>query len=152
MDTIKLQSGIKRIAITDDDDHELGVIQLNPTDVLWLDRFYTSLSAFQTQQDELERRYNALDSVTETDDNGAPVNLQDRVSLMKQACEDAFAEIDELFGAGTSAWAFRGIYDYAMIGQFLGGFIPYLESVRSEKVAQYAKPKKANGKRQVMKS
>lgn len=145
MDSIRIDSGIKRIAVNGDPER---VIVFNPTDITFAERFYALFHDFEAKQGEYQQRAEAIDQVQETDANGLPVNLADRIAFMREVCEYVHRQIDELFGAGTSLKAFEGVLDLEMIGQFFKGITPFVAHARSEQLAKYRRPKT---KRRVMK-
>jgi len=146
MDSIQINTGVKRIAINGD---ESRVIAFNPSDIQFAERFYTLMQDFDAKQSEYMQRAEVLDQETAIDDNGLPVNLGARIAFMRDICEYMNAQIDTLFGAGTSEKAFQGALDVELITQFFEGVTPFVQTARSEKMAKYAKTK--NGKRKVMK-
>lgn len=138
MDSIKINTGVKRIAVNDDPER---VIVFNPTDVNFAERFYALMRDFEQKQGDYQRRAEQIDKVTAVDPDGLPVNLPERIAFMREVCEYIHQQIDLLFGAGTSQKVFEGVLDIEVIGQFFAGITPFVETARSEKMAKYSKPK-----------
>ena len=135
MDSIRIDSGIKRISINDDPER---VISFNPSDVTFAERFYRLLGEFESKQAEYEKRAEALDaSPTELDEHGLPANAGEKIAFMREVCEFMHERIDYLFGAGTSQKVFEGVLALEPIGQFFDGIVPFIQKSRSEKVAKY---------------
>lgn len=134
MDSIKITTGEKRIAINDDPGR---VIVFNPTDVLFAEKFYSLIGEFQTRLTEYEKRSEEIDQVQDVDGNGLPANLDQRLALMREACEYMRERIDYLFGAGTSHKAFGDTLELDVFQQFFEGITPFVKEARTEKIAQY---------------
>ena len=142
MDSIKIDSGIKRIAVNDDPDR---VIVFNPSDIQFAERYYDLTRDFEIKLAEYEKRAEVIDQVTEVDTIGLPVNMADRIAFMRDICEYVYGQIDRLFGAGTSQKAFDGTLGLDMIQQFFEGITPFVQQARQAKVGKYL-PKKRAGK------
>jgi hypothetical protein len=140
MDSIKINSGVKRIAINDDPER---VITFNPTDIVFAEKFYKVLGEFQAQLKEYENKARAIEGVKEVDADGLPVNLTDRIGVMREVCEYFAKQVDYLFGAGTAQKVTEGAVDIEIYEQFFTGITPFIQKARADKVAQYgSKPTK----------
>jgi hypothetical protein len=136
MDSIRIDSGIKRISINEDPER---VISFNPSDVTFAERFYKLIGEFEAKQAEYEQRAEALDaSPNELDGHGLPANAGEKIAFMREVCEFMHGKIDYLFGNGTSQKVFEGVLSLEPIGQFFDGIVPFIQKSRSEKVAKYA--------------
>jgi hypothetical protein len=138
MDSIRIDTGIKRIAINDDPDR---VIVFNPSDILFAEKFYKLVAEFEQKLGEYQQRAAALDDA-ETDSNGLPVNMQARIDILRESCEYVRGRVDYLFGDGTSQKVFGDALSLDVFTQFFDGITPFIQSVRSEKIARYAATKK----------
>ena len=135
MDSLRIDSGIKRIAINDDDSR---VIEFDPSDVLFAERFYALIRSFEEKQAEYETRAAELDSGRDVlDNNGLPTNLSESLSFMREVCEFLRNKIDDLFGAGTSQKAFGDALSLDMIEQFFTGIAPFIQNARAGKIEKY---------------
>jgi hypothetical protein len=134
MDSLKINTGIKRIMINDDPDN---IITFNPSDVAFAERFYSLISEFEGKLAEFKARSEAIDANTEVDINDIPVNLQDRLDLMRDACIYIRERIDHLFGDGTSQKVFGDVLNLDCFTQFFEGITPFIQTARSEKLAKY---------------
>lgn len=134
MDSIQINTGIKRIAINDDEER---MITFNPTDVRFAERFYALAHDLESKLTEYQQRHEALDQVTAVDDNGLPVNLDTRITFMREFCEYIYAQIDTLFGAGTSETVFEGALNPDAITQFFDGLTPFFQRARADKLKPY---------------
>jgi hypothetical protein len=139
MDSIRIETGIKRIAINDDPER---VIEFNPTDVLFAEKFYNLIRAVEKKEVEYLQRANEVVNNQSVDDNGIPENLESGISLLREVCEFVRGEIDKVFGSGTSQKAFGDTYSFDVFEQFLDGITPFIKSSRSQKTAQYIKQNK----------
>ncbi len=136
MDTLVLSSNTKKIAITRDGE-ETGVLNFDPSDVIFAEKFYNLIAEFQAKAREYEPRALALDGNKATDSNNLPVNFGERIALLREVCEYIRARIDHLFGIGTSQAAFGDVYDTDLIVQFLDGLKPFFQKTRAAKIEKY---------------
>lgn len=132
MDSIKIDVGIKRVCINDD---ETRVIEFNPTDVTFAERFYSLVRDFDAKQADYLARAEAI----QTDD------VESGLALLHEICDYMRGQIDFLFGEGSSQAAFGEALSLDAIGQFLEGITPFIQFARAEKLAKYSPQKK--GKR-----
>lgn len=137
MNSLRIDAGLVRIVINDDPER---VIEFNPGDVLFAERFYNLLAEFEAKESDFSSRAEALDQ-TEVD------NMGERLAFMREVCEFMRAKIDGLFGAGTSQKAFGDSLSLEMFEQFFAGITPFIKAARQERTAQY-RPRK--GRKRVM--
>ena len=141
MDVIKTTTGVKEITV-ERDGVTAGVIRFNPSDVLFAEKFYHLVGEFEEKMEEYEARSNAIEKNTSLDDNHLPVNMDERLALLREACLFVRERIDHLFGAGTSQAAFGETLVLDVFNQFFEGVTPFVQHARAEKLAQYAPVKK----------
>lgn len=135
MDSIRIDNGIKRIAINDDPER---VISFNPSDVTFAEKFYQMIGDFEKKQAEFEQRAKELDaSANELDEHGIPENVGEKLAFTREVCAYMHAKIDYLFGEGTSKVVFEGVMSLEAIGQFFDGIVPFIQKSRADKVAKY---------------
>lgn len=140
MQSLQINTGEIRLAINDDPER---VIVLRPNDAIFAEKFYKMLGSFQTKFTEYQGRAVAVESKTETDENDIPLNTGERIELLKEICQYAHGQIDELIGVGTSQIVFGDSLNIDAIVQFFDGIRPYVQTARAEKVAKYSnKPPK----------
>jgi hypothetical protein len=135
-DSIRIDSGVKRIMINDDPSR---VIEFNPKDVIFAEKFYGLVADFKGKQDDFIARAEALEAVIETDELGLPINTGERIQLVREVCEWAKDKIDSVFGAGTSQKVFGDAVSIPMFTQFFEGITPFIEEVRGDQVQKYSK-------------
>lgn len=141
MDSIRIDTGEKRIAINDDPER---VIIFNPEDIGFAERFYQLMQDFEAKQDEYQARADELDN-QELDERGIPSRIGESLALLREVCEFLEERIDHLFGPGTSQKVFGDALTLDMFEQFFTGIIPYVQTARSGKVAKYAPGKRRGG-------
>jgi hypothetical protein len=122
MDSIRIDTGERRIAINDDPDR---VIVFNPEDVVFAERFYAIVAEFETKLTGYQDRYDQL----ETD--------PDKLALLRETCEYIREKVDYVFGSGTSQTVFGDAMTLNMFEQFFSGIMPFIRSTRTEKIKQY---------------
>ena len=135
MESIRINSGV-RIAINNDPDR---VIEFNPSDVAFAERFYQLLRDFEVKQVEYQERGAKLNLGAELDEYGLPKKLDEALSLLREVCEFMRERIDHLFGAGTSEKAFGDSLDLDLFDQFFEGIMPFIKTERTEKIKKYTR-------------
>jgi hypothetical protein len=143
MDSIRIDTGVKKILINDGPEY----IEFNPSDVSFAERFENLISEFETKLIEYQARSDEIEANQELDDHGIPVNLDARLKLMRDVCEFIRERIDHIFGAGTSQKVFGSALSLDMFTQFFEGITPFIKRDRLAKVAKYQK----QPRKQVMK-
>lgn len=141
MDSLQIDVGEKRIAINGD---ESRLLIFNPSDTLFVERFYKLISEFENKLTDYQNRSIALEADTTKNGNNIPANMGARLELIKEACEYSRESIDKVFGAGTSQTVFGDTLSLDAVQQFFAGITPFISVARAEKVAKYtnAKPKR----------
>ena len=135
MDSLRIETGEKRIAINDD---PARVIVFNPQDVTFAEKFYSLIGEFEIKLNEYKAQSDQLEKVTALDANGLPVNLDARLALQREVCTFIRNRIDYLFGANTSRIAFGDVMSMDVFEQFFQGITPYFQKARAAKVEQYS--------------
>lgn len=135
MDSIRIETGVKKIQINDGPEY----ISFNPTDVSFAERFYQLIQDFEVKQVEYQARAKVIDANKKKDASGIPVNFPDGLAMMREVCEFMRAGIDGLFGKDTSRKCFGDALSLEMFGQFFTGITPFIKAARTEKVAKYQK-------------
>lgn len=134
MDSIRIDTGIKRIAINDDPNR---IIEFNPSDVVFAEKFYQLIKDFEIKQADYEKRAKALDEQKDVDANGIPVNLEEGIALLRDVCEFMREKIDYIFGKGTSQMVFGDALNLEMFDQFFTGITPFIQKARDVKIKKY---------------
>jgi hypothetical protein len=145
MDSIRIDTGVKRLSINDDPKR---VIEFNPYDVIFAEKFYALIADFEAKLAEYQERIAAVETVDETDEHGLPLNAGERIAIHKEVCEYVRERIDHLFGEGTSQTAFGDVLNMDVYAQFFEGVTPFIKGARARRIAKYAAPKaKAKARR-----
>jgi hypothetical protein len=143
MDSIRIDTGVKKILINDGPEY----IEFNPNDVSFAEKFYSLISEFETKMVEYQARSDEIEANKGLDTHDIPVNFEARITLMRDVCEFIRERIDHLFGVDTSQKVFGNALTLEMFTQFFEGITPFIRKARTEKVAKYQK----KSHRQVMK-
>ena len=138
MESLKLNHGTIRLAVDDDPNR---VIAFNPADVGFVERFYSLISRLEAKEKEYQARLQGIDE-TAKDEHGLPANFGQQLQILKDICADLRAEIDEVFGAGTSQAAFGSINALSMFEEFFAGITPFIQQARSDKLQKHLGQKK----------
>lgn len=136
MDILDLKTSTKKIELRRDG-VVTGVLEFDPSDVMFAEKFYNLITEFQAKSKEYEPRAAEIDKNTAIDEFGLPVNLGDKITMLRDVCEFIRERIDHLFGMGTSKAAFGDVYDTELIVQFLDGLKPFFQKERSAKIQKY---------------
>lgn len=142
MDSIRIESSKKRIAINDDPQR---VIEFDPQDILFAERFYQLYGEMQGKLAEFEARENELRAQSEPDENGIPRNIESLIGHYREICDYLRDRIDRVFGVGTSQTVFGEARSVDMIIQFLDGLTPFIQGARSATLKKYS-PVQNDGK------
>lgn len=134
MDTLNTKSGIIELAINGDPEN---VISFDPTDALFAEKFYRMSSEFTKSMNDFQNK--ARNFQNTKDENGIPLDVLDRITLVKDLCLYVRGKIDELFGAGTSQKVFGDSLNFESIAQFFDGILPYFKAARNAKMKKYTK-------------
>jgi hypothetical protein len=118
-----------------------GEIAFDPSDVVFAEKFYRLMGEFDAKFAQYQERARAMDANTATNANGLPSNAGERIALAKEACLYIHAQIDNLFGVGTSHIVFGEALSLDAIRQFFAGVTPYIQKNRAEKLQKYTNKK-----------
>lgn len=140
--TLNLTTSEKRIPIVRDGVN-VGSIVFNPNDVTFAERFYKVMGEFQEKYKEFSQRAKIIDANQALDENDLPVNANERIAFLRDACQYFRERIDILFGVGTSQIVFGDVMELEIFPQFLTGIAPYIQQARVSKVQQYTTPASA---------
>ncbi len=141
MDSLKITRQ-KQIAINDDPNR---IIKFDPSDVLFVERFYNLYREFSKKEAEFKEKAKEIDErKNELDENGAPIMMVDAINFAKEVCLFMHDQIDKVFGEGTSEKTFEGSLSFDTIGQFLEGIAVYVSKERNKRTAKYIGHKKGS--------
>ena len=132
---IKINTGVIRLEV--DCDGVKDQISFNPNDVVFMENIYRLMGELQKKKEEYSIVEERLNSNQATDENGIPINMQERLSLILDICSYIKGQIDGIFGAGTSKKLFGDANTLDMFEQFFDGITPYIQSARESKLSQY---------------
>ncbi len=132
---IKINTGVIRLEV--DCDGVKDQISFNPNDVVFMENIYRLMGELQKKKDEYAAVEERLNSNQDTDENGIPVNMKERLSLILDICSYIKGQIDGIFGEGTSKKLFGDANTLDMFEQFFDGITPYIQSARESKLSQY---------------
>lgn len=151
MDTLKITTGEKRLAVSVDGVNGREIV-FNPDDVLFMERlhrFYRlamqKAKEWEARQDEQAQKLKD----TPLDENGMPVSLAAAVEPLEEMNAFMREQIDAIFGDGTAKAIFgETIYRNPDVYlQLVEGVKPYIEPVRAAKVERYIAPQPKRRKR-----
>jgi len=135
----KTNFNIKRVMINDDPSR---VIEFDPSEVTFVERFYGIFREFKEKSAEFNQRAKILNKQKNLlDENGMPANLKEGIAFVREMCEYLCERIDYVFGPGTSQKAFGDTLSMPLIDQFFQAMVPLINKTRSEKAAKYGRPR-----------
>ena len=132
MQSLNIDFGGIELAINGD---ESRVIRFDPEDVGFVDRFL--IAAFETKEKEYREKLDRLDKESKPDKHGIPKNAKEYIQLLRGVCEDIRADIDGVFGEGTSQTAFGNTLNLDVFVQFFQGITPFIQQSREKKAEKY---------------
>jgi hypothetical protein len=147
VDTINIVTGKKKIAIKRDG-IEAGVVEFNPYDVVFREKYYNLLRELNENSDEIKeilKKAKKIDDNKEVDDNGIRKNIPEEFDLTKEVNRLFCEKIDNLFGSGTSE-IIRGEFEPTLeqyknapsiYQQFFTAIKPYFEEAAKNAVQKY---------------
>lgn len=140
-DTIKLDTGLKRIRVetTDGLTHDLV---FNPNDVLFIERLHKLYQDARLKVIELEKYQEEMPE-PELDENGIPEDLSPISDKTRELNNWFRGEIDKLLGENTCKAIFGDVVYY---GESFGIYVQlitklnsFIEPVRMKKIEKYVK-------------
>jgi len=134
MQVLKIKDSTIRLAVNGD---ESRVVAFDPTSIDFVEKFYGLIGAFEKKEEEYKEHSAQLDEDTEVDAYGIPKNTVQRIAFLRETCEFTKAQIDHVFGEGTSAKAFGTALTLDMFPQFFEGVTPFIQNARSGKTDKY---------------
>ena len=129
---LNLKKGLE-ITINEDPNR---VVCFDPEDTAFAENFYALTRKLSEKQKEFDEKVKALET-DERDEYGIQKTLPEQIALQKDICAFFYAEIDALFGEGTSKTAFGNSNSFDLIAQFFNGLSPLIKKTREEKVLKY---------------
>jgi hypothetical protein len=135
MDSIRIDTGIKRIAINDDPER---VIEFNPTDVEWSRRLDKLRFEVKKRLDEIEAQVRVLENQAQSNDDP---EVSEKINNIRiEVCVYVRGLIDKQFGEGTSEKVFGDLNSEFAIQSFLVAITPYMQIAREPIVGKYQPP------------
>lgn len=132
--SIRVNTGKVTLEVNDSGD----TISFN-VDVVFMERFQKLYDHVVTAEKDYEAREAVLDKDNTTDENGIPSNLAAKIALLKEFCIDCRAQIDTLFGDGTSDKVFGDSLLAEMFAEFLEAVTPFVAKVRAQAADKHLK-------------
>ncbi len=136
---LNINTGEIRLTINNDPSREIA---FNPNDLGFVESFYDLISEFEKKSKEFEAKANGIEEETELDENGIYKNMKQRIGFTREVCQYLRDKLDGVFGAGTSNTVFGNVNTLDMFPEFFDGIIPFIQKVRSEKIAKYTSDRK----------
>lgn len=132
---MKIETGLS-IPVERNGEH-VGNLHFNPDDVCFAEHVYGLIGELEQAEKAYEAKAKELEADKAVDEYGIPKNIRARLQFLREVCEDLYAKIDTVFGAGTSEMVFGGALSLSAIEQFFTGLAPHFEQVRADKMAPY---------------
>ena len=140
---LKSLSNVVRIAINDD---PARVIEFNPDDVGFVERFYALIDNVEAKENEIKEKLEEIRKDQTESPYGMPNSIRREVQLTAEMCRYMREQIDTVFGAGSSQTIFGDVHVPTMFGEFFTLIGPCISSARSGAVKKYTAKKKATPK------
>ena len=140
---LKSLSNVVRIAINDD---PARVIEFNPDDVGFVERFYALIDYVEAKENEIKEKLEEIRKDQTVSSYGMPNSIRREVQLTAEMCRYMREQIDNVFGEGSSQTIFGDANVPTMFGEFFAAIGPCISSARSGAVKKYTAKKKATPK------
>jgi hypothetical protein len=132
-------------------DDPARVIEFNPSDLIFVEKFYQLIAQFEEKLKEYQARAEQNEKITSLDADGLPINMAARLTLLRDSCDYICDRIDSVFGKDTSLKVFGGARTLDMFSQFLDGISPFISKTRVQKVSPYLNPESAKRNKRTVK-
>lgn len=119
-------------------------IAFNPNDINFVESLYVVFGELENKQKELQEKEAELLKNKDVDKYGFPVNLKEKIKLMKETCGYMRQQVDSVFGVGTSQKIFGDTNTLDMFEQFFEAVTPYVQHARDSKMQKYKKDMSRN--------
>jgi len=131
MDSLRVDSGIKRIEVNDNGEY----IEIPISDTSFFERFGALIKHFEKKQLEIEQQGKKLSEKHKGKPDDDADMIVDTIDLYSNLCKDVCAELDNLFGEGCCQKVFVGIKtpSVELIGDFFEKITPLLQKYANER-------------------
>lgn len=126
-----------RVKVNGDDNK---AFTFNPHDTSFVARYMGMLKAIDEKEQECDRRMAELTAVTGTDGYGLPLYAYEEAKMTEDVCHFMRAQIDAVFGDGTSDTVFGDMNAVYAFREFFTEISRLTQGVRSNKLEKYAAP------------
>jgi hypothetical protein len=142
MKSLNIGNNKIRLAINDDENR---IIEFDPNDVNFINRYYSMIANFEIKQKEFMDKAAEIDKITTYNSFGMKVSDIEGSKLTLEMCEYMREQIDFVFGDGTSDTVFEDTIHPGMINEFLSGIAEYISSSRNSKIEKYIGKNESKG-------
>ena len=131
MDSLRVDSGIKKIEVNDNGDY----ISIPISDTTFYERFGALIKNFEKKQAEIEQQGKELSEKHKDKPDDDVDMIVDVFDLYSKLCKDVCAELDKLFGEGCCRKVFVGVKipSVELIGDFFEQIVPLLNQYAKER-------------------
>lgn len=130
---LKIEKNTIRLRINEGPD----VLEFDPDDILFIEGFYLMIEQFQQKQVQ----YQEVLAKLESDPKTLPATTGETIAAMKEICQFAHEQINQIFGEGTSKKLFGDTLAFAPIEQFFVGVTPHIQKKRAKHLEKFMPPK-----------
>ncbi|MEN6482582.1 MAG: hypothetical protein ABFD29_10475 [Anaerolineaceae bacterium] len=131
METFDTKSNIQIVL----DGDSSRVISFNPRDVMLRNRITQFMLNLQAKRTEIAERAQAIEAVTEKDEDGIPINIKDALSFNTETSEYFISQLDDIFGDGTSEKLFGPrAFDIELMLSFMTFIMDKINIVSKDKL------------------
>lgn len=133
---MQIKSLQNTVILTINDDPN-RVIEFNPSDIGFVERFFALMDSVEEKEAEYRNRLEELKEDTSMNSYGVPKAVGKEIKLTAEICAYMREQIDTVFGSGTSQTVFGEINTVDMFAEFFSGIAPHISAARSEAVKKY---------------
>lgn len=111
------------------------VISFNPRDVMLRNRITQFILDLQAKRTEITERAQAIEAVTETDEDGIPVNIKDALAFNTETSDYFISQLDDIFGDGAAEKLFGPrAFDIELMLGFMTFVMDKINAVSKDKL------------------
>lgn len=129
MSELHISTGAVRLDIIRDGEN-VGVFRFNPKDIAEAQRYSEVVTEMEAKRVEYLQKAREID---------AENDVKKKIDFLVGFVQDMRADIDKIYGEGTSDLAFGDTLDIDMFFDFIEGLAPYYKKASSERTAKYKK-------------
>lgn len=141
MEPIKISTGKIKIPLLIDDERTV-VLEIDPDDLLFYERFYHYYQEVQEKSVYFTERMKSIQAGLPDEDDISNEDFEQQRKLIEETCDFMKEKINGLFGEGTYESIFGTKKNIFAVSEFMTAILPAITTKRKEKIDKFMKLKK----------